>query len=173
MSSLPEGSSVLHGGVDDVEEESRAAAEWDNVRQGLERTSIVEIVKTMDMNVVSADRKTSAGGELHPNEGQDANSADQEINREHMEDSEDSGASQKVMEYLHDAREDATTDPAGSIFQGYKKIHQDNNEADSTVEAAVLSSSPPLSPSTVDDTQSVHVGYHTLHYIGTMLIEHC
>lgn len=163
MSLSPVGSPVLHraGVLDD--QANGVAAGWDDTRPRLDRTMAVDVVGDVDtemgaeMDNMNMNRKSSVPVEL--SEDRNFNGIE---DPENIDDAEDSGASQKVMEYLHDAREDAAADSAAPMFQKLKKNHSNSSEAElaepaeDIPQATAQLSTPMLSP-IMDDSPSVHV----------------
>ena len=168
MSSLPEGSSDILGGGDHGEDGNGVVAEWGSVRKGLERTATVDVVLSNESAHTNPGGKVSVGGvETGMGDGIESGEMDGGLNGSNgsnLEDMEDSGASQKVMEYLHDAREDIELGSTEAMFRGYQKIHHEGKKAEEIPKVDTSVSSPTLSTSKADDTQSVHVGYQSLHF---------
>lgn len=161
MSSLPEGSSDIRGGGDHDGGENRVATEWESVRKGLERTAVVDVVLSSENAHTGASGKGSVGQGM----GDDIESdeLDGGLSGSNLGDAEDSGASQKVMEYLHDAREDTEAGSTEAMFRGYQKIHHEGKKAEEIQKVDTSVSSPTLSTPIADDTQSLHVGYQVLY----------
>ncbi|KAF8424681.1 Golgi CORVET complex core vacuolar protein 8-domain-containing protein [Tirmania nivea] len=154
MSSLPEGSSDIREGGDHGEDGNGVAAEWENVWKGLERTAAVGVVLSNENAHTRASGKVSVGdAETGMDDDIEGSEMDGGLSGSNLEDAEDSGASQKVMEYLHDAREDTEAGSAEAMFRGYQKIHHEGRRAE---DMGTSVSSPTLSTSIADDTQSVH-----------------
>lgn len=195
MSSLLERSLVLQVG-DGYSEENGEGPGWEPSQPALERTAVVGMVenqKIADVKCIIPDQGEHVKLMCGDNEGHDGGkdscgSNDGEGGGEGCggkegckDDAEDSDTSRKVMEYLHDAREDTVGDSDQPVFQGYKKIHQGSNEeqelqketSEHASEVASENSSPPLYPSTIEDIQSSHVRHRfLLHELNKILIVH-
>ena len=166
MSSLPEGSSDIRGGGGHGEGENGVADERESVRKCLERNAAVGVVLSNENTHTDASGKVTVDVGVGMDDGIEGSDMDVGLNGSNLGDAEDSGASQKVMEYLHDAREDTEAGSTEAMFRGYQKIHHEGKKAEEMPKVDTSVSSPTLSISIADDTQSVHVGYQMLcfHY---------
>jgi len=160
MSSLPEGSSDIREGGDRGEDEN-GVVEWESVRKGLERTAAVDVVLGNENARSDASGKVTVG-DVETGMGDDIEG--DEMDGGNLGDAEDSDASQKVMEYLHDAREDTEAGSTEAMFRGYQKIQHEGKKAEEMPKADTSVSSPTMSTSIADDTQSAHVGYQVFRF---------
>ncbi|RPB25715.1 hypothetical protein L211DRAFT_806351, partial [Terfezia boudieri ATCC MYA-4762] len=154
MSSLPEGSFDIHGGGVHGEDGSGVVFEWESVRKGLGRTATVDVVLNNETAQTDASGKVTVGDvETGMDDDIEGGEMDGGLGGSNLGDAEDNGASQKVMEYLHDAREDTEAGSTEAMFRGYQNIYHEEKKAD---EMDTSVSSPTLSTSIADDSQSVH-----------------
>lgn len=200
MSSLLEGSSVLRVG-DEYNDENGEGAGWEPGQEGTAIVDMVENQKVADVKSRVPDRDGHVNltcGKGYHNGGKEGESGGKGAGEEGVstgeqggggkedrggkegcgDDAEDSDTSRKVMEYLHDAREDTVGDLDHPVFQGYKKIHQESSEvqeptSEHVSEVVSGNSSPPLFPSTIEGIQSSHVRHRLLlHELNKILIVH-
>ncbi|RPB25819.1 hypothetical protein L211DRAFT_805442 [Terfezia boudieri ATCC MYA-4762] len=99
MSSLPEGSSDIHGGGVHGEDGSGVVFEWESVRKGLGRTATVDVELNNETAQTDASGKVTAGDvETGMDDDIEGGEMDGGLGGSNLGDAEDNGASQKVME---------------------------------------------------------------------------
>ncbi|KAF8473987.1 Golgi CORVET complex core vacuolar protein 8-domain-containing protein [Kalaharituber pfeilii] len=155
MSLLPEGSSVLHA---DEHEDDGTAAEWESVRQGLEKTAVQGATELIATGEAEGGRKAEEA-EIDKEETKPGTKTEQD--EEQVEGADEAEKPGKIMEYLQNARQDNAEETSSSTFKGYKNIRHDSVEDDDydtgmVLDGTVKSSSVQLSPSISDDAQSLH-----------------